>query len=61
MNKPTISLAPTQQLASLLLSALLTAGVLFSLGAQADVRHGLAIAQAGSQHLCAAPLRAARS
>lgn len=65
MTKPSIFLAPTQQLASLLLAALLTAGVLFSLGVQADVSHHQATIQAatqsGSQQLSAAQVRAART
>jgi hypothetical protein len=56
------TLAPLQQLASFALAAVMTAGVLLSLGAQADTQHAdaLAAAQGSSQHLCAAPQRSDR-
>lgn len=57
------TLAPAQQLASITLAAVMTVGVLFSLGAQADTRHAdaLASAQGSGQQLCAVPQRSARS
>ena len=56
------TLAPLQQLASFALAAVMTAGGLLSLGAQADTQHAdaLAAAQGSSQHLCAAPQRSDR-
>jgi hypothetical protein len=56
------TLAPLQQLASFALAAVMTAGVLLSLGAQADTQHAdaLAAAQGSSQYLCAAPQRSDR-
>jgi len=56
------TLAPLQQLASFALAAVITVGVLFSLGVQADTQHAdaLASAQGSSQQLCAAPQRSAR-
>ena len=56
------TLAPLQQLASFALAAVMTAGVLLSLGAQADTQQAdaLAAAQGSSQHLCAAPQRSDR-
>jgi hypothetical protein len=56
------TLAPLQELASFALAAVMTAGVLLSLGAQADTQHAdaLAAAQGSSQHLCAAPQRSDR-
>jgi len=48
-------IVPTQRFLSLALAALLTAGVLASLAAQASESHATALAQAGSvQQLCAA-------
>ncbi len=60
---PPKTIAPAQQLAAFALSALLTVLMLFSLGAQADIRHAdaLASAQCSKQQLCAAPQRTARS
>ena len=57
------TIAPLQQLAALAIAALLTSGVLVSLGAQADTQHAaaLASAQVHAQLACAAPQRAARS
>jgi len=57
------TITPTQQLASLALAAVLTTVLLFSLGAQADTQHAVAMAaaEANSQQLCVAPQRAARS
>ena len=57
------TITPAQQLASLALAAVLTTVLLFSLGAQADTQHAVAMAaaEASSQQLCAAPQRAARS
>ena len=57
------TIAPLQQLAALAIATVLTTLVLVSLGAQADTRHGdaLASAQSANQLLCAAPQRAARS
>jgi len=45
------------------LAAVLTTVLLFSLGAQADTQHAVAMAaaEANSQQLCVAPQRAARS
>lgn len=56
------TLAPAQQLASFALAAVITMGVLFSLGAQADTQHADALAsvQGSGQQLCAAPQRSAR-
>lgn len=55
--------APLQQLAAVALAALLTAGLLSALGAQADARHAAALAdaQVHAQFVCAAPQRPARS
>lgn len=57
------TIAPLQQLTALAVAAVLTTGLLLSLGAQADTQHAdaLASAQASQQLLCAAPQRAARS
>ena len=57
------TIAPAQQLASFALSAVLTALLLLSLGAQADKQHADALASApgSSQQLCAAPQRLVRS
>jgi hypothetical protein len=55
-------IAPMQQLAAFALATVLTAGLLFSVGAQADVQYAdaLASAQGSGQQLCAAPQRSAR-
>ena len=57
------TIAPLQQLAALAVAAVMTAGVLFSLSAQADTEHAaaLASAQVNAQLACATPQRAARS
>ncbi len=61
MNTPQF-LAPTQRFLSLALAAVLTAGVLASLAAQATETHASALAQAVSaQQLCAAQPGAERS
>jgi hypothetical protein len=55
-------LAPTHRFFSLALAALLTAGVLASLAAQATESHATALAEAGNaQQLCAAQPGAQRS
>jgi hypothetical protein len=57
------TIAPLQQLTALATAAVLTAGLLFSLGAQADTEHAaaLASAQVNAQLACAAPQRSASS
>jgi hypothetical protein len=64
MNTPRLIAAP-QQILCFGLAALLTAGMLLSLGAQADERHADALAQnaqgASSAQLCILQAGAARS
>ena len=56
------TIAPLQQLTALAAAAVVTAGVLFSLAAQADTQHAaaLASAQVHAKLACAAPQRGER-
>ena len=57
------TIAPLQQLTALATAAVLTAGLLFSLSAQADTEHAaaLASAQVNAQVSCVQPQRSDRS